>query len=263
MKWIDVHTHLNFLKNVNVEEALAAAQSAGVGNVITIGTEPGDLPVVLELAKKYYPVVACTLGIHPHEGGVYSNEVEEFIVRNLAEEEVVAVGEIGLDYYYEHSARGAQKEAFRRQLEIALRHEMPVEIHTRDAEEDTIEILSEVKSKAGKNVSGIVHCFTGTRWLAEKALDLGLDISISGVVTFKKADELREVVRYVPLDRLHIETDAPYLSPVPHRGQPNVPAYVVHTAKMVAELKGVSEEELKSQTNLNARRVFPKWRLDS
>lgn len=254
MGWIDVHTHLNFLKDVTPEDAITQAKAVGVDRFITIGTEPKDHEVVLDLARKYFPIVGCTLGVHPHEGQIYTDEVERFIERHATEREVVAIGEIGLDYYYDNSPREEQKEAFRRQLEIAARHSMPIEIHTRDAEPDTVEILKEFRGR----LSGIVHCFTGTMWLAKEALDLGLDISFSGVVTFKNANDLREVAKYVPLDRLHVETDAPFLAPIPQRGKSNVPAYVVHTAKFVADLKGVTEDALQEATVANARRTFPK-----
>lgn len=252
--WIDVHTHLNFLKDTTPETAITEGKALGVERFITIGTEPADFPVVLDIARKHFPTVGCTLGVHPHEGRVYDDAVEQFLETYVDEPEVVAVGEIGLDYYYDQSPREEQREAFRRQMEIAFGHKMPVEIHTRDAEEDTIEILKEYKARVG----GIIHCFTGTMNLARASLDLGFDISISGVVTFKNADELREVVKFVPLDRLHVETDAPFLAPVPMRGKSNVPAYVVHTARAVASLKGVTEEALAVATLANARRTFPK-----
>jgi len=185
---------------------------------------------------------------------LYNDSVEEFLEKNVDAREVVAVGEIGLDYHYDNSPREEQKVAFRRQMDLAARHGLPVEIHTRDAEPDTIEILKEYKGRVG----GVIHCFTGTMELARAALDCGFDISISGVVTFKNAEELRSVVKFVPLDRLHVETDAPFLAPVPMRGKPNVPAYVVHTARAVASLKGVTEEELALVTLANARRTFPK-----
>ena len=255
--WIDVHTHLNFLKDTSPEQALEQARAAGVKRFITIGTEPKDHPVVLDLAHKYFPEVACTLGIHPHEGAIYTDEVEAFIDQNASDPVVAAIGEIGLDYYYESSPRDAQKEAFRRQLEIAAKYKMPVEIHTRDAEVDTIEILKEYRGR----VNGIIHCFTGTMWLGREALDLDFNLSFSGVVTFKNADELRDVVRYAPLDRIHVETDAPFLAPVPMRGKSNVPAFVVHTAKAVAQLKLISEDELREATWANARRMFPKLKL--
>jgi TatD DNase family protein len=256
--WIDVHTHLNFLKDTTPEQAMEAARAEGVTRFITIGTEPKDHQVVLDLAHQHFPVVACTLGVHPHEGAVYNDEVDAFLDAHVSDPVVVAVGEIGLDYYYDSSPREAQKEAFRRQLTIAAKHKMPVEIHTRDAEADTIEILKEFRGR----VNGIIHCFTGTMWLGKEALDLDFDLSFSGVVTFKNAHELRDVVKFAPLDRIHVETDAPYLAPVPMRGKSNVPAYVVHTARAVAALKEITETELLAATRANARRMFPKLKLD-
>ncbi len=256
--WIDVHTHLNMLKDLSIDQAIADAEKAGVSRFITIGTDPEDHVRVLEIASKYFPKVSCTLGIHPHEGQIYTEEIGQFIETNAVRPEVAAIGEIGLDYHYESSPRDQQKEAFRRQLDIATRLKLPIEIHTRDAEADTVEILQDYRGR----LSGIVHCFTGTRWLAEQALDLGLNISFSGVVTFKNAEELRSVVKYVPLDRMHVETDAPFLAPVPQRGKSNVPAFVVHTGLAVAALKGISPEQLQRATWENARRTFPKLQLD-
>lgn len=253
MEWIDIHAHLNMLEE-GVEAAIANAKAVGVKKIITIGTEPGDHPIVLEIARKYYPDVYCTLGVHPHDGKVYTEAAGKFIEDHVSEPCVVAVGEIGLDYYYDQSPRKEQQDAFRAQLEIAKRTNMPVEIHTRDAEEDTIEILKEFKGQ----VNGIIHCFTGTEWLAREALDIGFNISISGVVTFKNADSLRSTVKMLPLDRIHVETDSPFLAPIPMRGKKNTPAYVVHTAKFVAELKGISEEQLCEQTRINALKMFPK-----
>jgi len=252
-EWIDVHCHLNMLEE-GVEEAIKNAKAAGVRKIITIGTEPNDLPLVLDLAHKYAPDVYCTLGIHPHDGKVYTKEVGEFIEANAQDPAVVAIGEIGLDYHYDSSPRDQQREAFRAQLAIAQRTGLPVEIHTRDAEEDTINILKEFQG----SVTGIIHCFTGTSWLAKEALDLGFNISISGVVTFKNADDLRNTVRGLPLDRIHVETDAPFLAPIPMRGKKNTSAYVVHTAKFVADLKGVTVEQLAEQTKANALKMFPK-----
>ncbi len=253
MEWIDVHAHLNMLEE-GIEASIANAKAAGVRKIITIGTEPNDLPLVLDIARKHYPEVYCTLGIHPHEGQIYTEEVGKFIEANVNDPTVVAVGEIGLDYYYDQSPREEQKAAFRAQLEIAKRTGLPVQIHTRDADEDTIEILKEFKG----SVKGIIHCFTGTPWLAEQALELGFNISISGVATFKNADSIRETIKNTPIDRLHVETDSPFLAPVPMRGKKNTPAFVVHTAKLVAELKGVTVEELAAQTRLNALKMFPK-----
>lgn len=253
LKWMDVHCHLNFL-DVPPEQAVSQAVAQGVERLITIGTRPNDLTQVLQYVEDFPEVVYGTLGIHPHEAQLFTDDIEAFLRTHLTHPKILAVGEIGLDYYYDNSPRDQQREAFRRQLQIALDLGMPVEIHTRDAEPDTVEILSEF----GGRIKGLLHCFTGTQWLADQALQLGLNISISGVVTFKKADELREVVKTLPLNRIHVETDAPFLAPVPKRGVKNLPEYVLHTAQVVADLKGVSLEELSRQTRQNARDIFPK-----
>jgi len=253
-EWIDVHCHLDRLEGGS-EFALQKALDQNVKRIITIGTEPEDLQTVLDLSEKYYPKVYCTLGVHPHEGVKYTSEVGAFIRQNATRKEVVAVGEIGLDYYYDQSPRDEQKQAFREQLQIAKELGLPVEIHTRDAEEDTVEILKEFKGQ----VTGLIHCFTGTEWLARQSLDLGFNISISGVVTFKNADSLRNIVKnIIPLDRIHVETDAPFLAPVPMRGKSNTSAYVIHTAKVVADLKMISIEKLAEHTNANAFKLFKK-----
>lgn len=258
LRWMDMHAHLDKLEE-GPEKAIEKALSVGVDRIITIGTDPQDLPVVLELAKKYAPHVYCTLGIHPHDGVSYSKEIGEFILQNAGQDRVVAIGEIGLDYYYNQSPKKEQLEAFRSQLDLARQLKMPVEIHTRDAEEDTVAILSEYKDQ----VTGLIHCFTGTQWLSDKCLDLGYYISISGVVTFKNAHELKKTVSTIPLDRLLVETDSPFLSPVPMRGKPNTPAHVVHTAKVVAEIKNISLKELCIQTRKNAETIFPKLKTES
>ncbi|MBX3023209.1 MAG: TatD family hydrolase [Bdellovibrionales bacterium] len=253
MQWIDVHTHINMLE-MTPEQALASAAEQQVNHMITIGTCPDDLPVVLALAQKFYPQVGCTLGIHPHEAELYSAEIEKFIRAHATAKEVVAIGETGLDYYYNNAPKEQQIHAFRAQLQIAQDLGLPVEIHTRDAEPDTMTILRDFQG--GKR--GLLHCFTGTWEMAKVGLDCGYDISISGVVTFKNAQALRDVVKQVPLDRLHIETDAPFLAPIPHRGKKNQPAFVTHTAALVADLKGVTLETLSAQLRKNAQALFPK-----
>jgi TatD DNase family protein len=168
LEWVDVHCHLDRLEGGS-EFALNLAKAAGVKKIITIGTEPEDLQIVLDLAEKYSPDVYCTLGVHPHEGVKYSKEVEKFLRENAPKKSVVAIGEIGLDYHYDQSPRDEQRHAFRDQLQIAADLNLPVEIHTRDAEEDTITILKEFNGR----VNGIIHCFTGSGWLAQQSLDLG------------------------------------------------------------------------------------------
>lgn len=253
-EWIDVHTHLDRLEG-GPEHALQLAIDAGVNRLITIGTEPGDLPLVMELAEKFAPHVFCTIGVHPHDGVKYTPEVGEFLRKNADHPRVVAIGEIGLDYYYDQSPHAEQMVAFKEQMQIAADTGLPVEIHTRDAEEDTIRVLTEFNGR----VKGIIHCFTGTGNLAQKALDLGYNISISGVVTFKNAQSLRDTVKnIVPLDRLHVETDAPFLAPVPMRGKSNTSSYIVHTAQVVADLKNVTLQTLSEQTKKNAEKLFTK-----
>jgi TatD DNase family protein len=258
MRWIDVHTHINMLE-MSADEALSAAAARDVKHMITIGTCPDDWPAVLGLAQKYFPKVACTLGVHPHEAELFTPEAAQFIRENGARKEVVAVGETGLDYYYDNAPRSKQQEVFRAQLGLAEELGLPVEIHTRDAEPDTMQIIGEFKGR----VRGLLHCFTGTWEMAKAGLDCGYHVSISGVVTFKNAEALRDVVRKVPLDSLHVETDAPFLAPVPHRGKKNQPAWVTETAKVVADLKGVTLEQLSEHTLRNAKSLFPKLHLDN
>ncbi len=254
--WADIHCHLSML-DVPVEEALATARAARVGCFINIGTNPDDWEAVQSAAKRYPQEVFYTWGVHPHDATLWSAAVAERLKGELQDPQLVAVGEIGLDYFYQHSPREVQMKAFREQLQIACSHNLPVEIHTRDAEEDTIAILKEFQGA----LSGVIHCFTGTRWLADEALALGLDLSFSGVITFKTAQALREVCASVPKNRMHIETDAPFLAPVPMRGKKNQPGFVSHTAKVVAEVKAVSESELQFQLNSNLKRTFPRITL--
>lgn len=252
-KWIDVHCHLNFL-DVSPQEAVDLALQNGVERLITIGTCAKDHVEVVQLAQSYAPYVFGTLGVHPHDAESYDESTEAFMLAHLNDPRIVSVAEIGLDYYYDNSPREQQQKVFRRQLEIAREHNLPVEIHTRDAEEDTVRILSEF----GGKVRGLIHCFTGSQWLADEAIRLGLNVSFSGIVTFKKAEELRNVCKSVPLDRLHVETDAPFLAPVPKRGQKNRPDFVIHTAEFVAQLKGISVDKLATVTRENALSVFQK-----
>jgi TatD DNase family protein len=256
MNFIDVHTHINMLEN-DAQTVLQAAKAAGVEHMITIGTGHDDHAKIVEMVEKLRPQVYGTLGFHPHDAKDFDAAGEKFMRDHLNDERIVAVGEIGLDYYYKKSEPDIQRDVFVRQLQMAEEFGLPVEIHTRDAEDDTIDILKRFEGK----VVGLMHCFTGTQRLADAALALGFNISISGVVTFKNADDLRKVVQSVPLDRLHIETDAPFLTPVPFRGKKNEPALIVHTAKVVAELKGVSVEELARVTTDNARKLFKRLKI--
>lgn len=253
IQWIDIHTHLNML-DIPVEQAVEQAVQLGVTRIITIGTHPNDLELVLGYVDQFSPTVFGTLGIHPEEADAYNDEIEQILLRGYDNPRIVAAGEMGLDYYHQSAPRETQKRVFRRQLDLAVSKNLPVEIHTRDAEEDTIEILREYSGR----VKGVLHCFTGSQWLADEALKIGFNISISGIVTFKNAEALRSVIKSLPLDRIHVETDAPFLAPVPHRGKKNVPAFVVNTAEYVAQLKGVTVEELARITRENAAKLFPR-----
>ncbi len=236
------------------ESLIEKAESQNVVKMINIGTSMEDLPKVYAVAEKFYPKIYCTLGVHPHDAKTWDEEVKTYISDHASKKEVVALGEMGLDFYYNHSEKEVQKNVFKEQIEMAMEADLPIEVHTRDAEKETIEILSEYKGQ----VTGLIHCFTGSSWLAQEALDLGLNISISGVVTFNKADELKEIVKNLPLDRIHVETDAPFLTPAPHRGQKNEPAFTVHTAECVAQLQGVTLEELSNQLKKNTLKLFKK-----
>ncbi len=245
--WVDVHTHLHMLKNP--DKAVQTALDSGVQKMMTIGTSAEDWDQVLKDVKKFS--VFGALGQHPHTAKDYNDASEEKLKQSLQNENIQALGEIGLDYYYEHSDRSIQKEVFRRQMALADELGLPVEIHTRNAEEDTLTILKEYPG-----VRGLIHCFTGSYGMAKKALDIGYNISFSGIITFKKAEGLRRVCEKIPIQRLHIETDAPYLAPLPHRGKENQPAWLLHTAKMAANLHKVSTEKLKEQTWANACHLF-------
>ena len=251
--WIDTHTHLNFLKEKTPKQAIAEAKKVGVETFINIGTNSEDHPVVLNLAEAHNEVF-CTLGVHPHDAKDFS-KAKDFMLEHFNDNKVVAVGEIGLDFYYDNSPREEQKSVFIQQLEFAQNLGLPVQIHTRDAEPETIEILKRFSGK----VKGILHCFSGSRGLAEEALALGYNLSFSGIVTFKSAEDLRQTVKEVtPIERLHVETDAPYLAPMPFRGKENHSALMINTAKILAELKEVSLEELGQQTKKNTEDLFSK-----
>jgi TatD DNase family protein len=253
---VDSHCHLDFPDYAGkVDEVLARARAAGVGVCVSIGTELKRFPGVKAVAEAHADVW-CSVGVHPHESEKELLDDEAALVAEAVHPKVVAIGETGLDYYYEHSPRGPQQKNFRSHIAAARRMGLPVIVHTRDAEDDTISILREEMAKGA--FTGLIHCFTGTQRLADAALDLGLYISVSGIATFKNSASLRDVIKSVPLDRLLVETDAPYLAPVPHRGKTNEPSFVVHTAAMLAQLKGVSEAELAAATTENFFRLFSK-----
>jgi len=253
---VDSHCHLDFPDYAGkVDEVMARAGAAGVGVCLSIGTELKRFPGVKAVAEKF-PNVWCSVGVHPHEAEKELQDDEAALIREAAHPKVVGIGETGLDYYYEHSPRQPQQQNFRAHIAAARQTGLPVIVHTRDADDDTIDILRDEMGKGA--FTGLIHCFTGTQKLADAALELGLYISVSGIATFKNSTALRDVIKTVPLERLLVETDAPFLAPVPYRGRTNEPAFVVHTAKMLAELKGVPESQLAQATTENFFRLFSK-----
>ena len=253
---VDSHCHLDFPEYASqLDDVVARAGAAGVGACLTIGTELKRFPGVKAVAEKFANVW-CSVGVHPHESEKELLADEAALVREAVHPKVVGIGETGLDYYYEHSPRAPQQSNFRSHIAAARRTGLPVIVHTRDADDDTIDILRDEMAKG--QFTGLIHCFTGTQRLADAALQMGLLISVSGIATFKNSAALRDVIKNVPLDRLLVETDAPFLAPVPHRGKTNEPAFVVHTANMLAELKGVTPEELARVTTDNFFRLFSK-----
>ncbi len=253
---VDSHCHLDFPDYAgDVEGVVARARAAGVVTCLSIGTELARFPGVRAVAEKF-PDVWCSVGVHPHEAAKEPLIGPAPLLAEAAHPKVAGIGETGLDYFYEHSPRAAQGANFRCHIAAGRQAKLPVIVHTRDADDDTIAILSDEMGKGA--FTGLIHCFTGSQKLADAALALGLYISVSGIATFKNSGALRDVIKTVPLDRLLVETDAPFLAPMPHRGKTNEPAFVVHTARMLAELKEVSEGELAAATTENFFRLFTK-----
>jgi len=253
---VDSHCHLDFPEfSADLDGVVGRARSVGVGICVSIGTELARFPGVRAVAERF-DNVWCSVGVHPHESAKEELDGASALIEAAAHPKVVGIGETGLDYYYEHSPRDPQRANFRAHIAAARVTGLPLIVHTRDADDDTIEILRDEMGKGA--FTGLIHCFTGTKRLADAALELGLYISVSGIATFKNSQGLRDVLQGVPLDRLLVETDAPYLAPVPHRGKTNEPAFVVHTAAMLAALKGVSDTALAGATTANFLSLFRK-----
>ncbi|MBH9352601.1 TatD family hydrolase [Pseudomonas aeruginosa] len=253
---VDSHCHLDRLDLAahggSLDAALDAARARGVGQFLCIGVSADNAQAVKALAERYADV-HCSVGVHPLDLEPGSAPALDWLLGELAHPRVVAIGETGLDYHYEPEAAELQQEAFRLHLEAARITAKPVSVHTRAARADTLALLRE----AALPQAGVLHCFTEDWEMARSALDLGFYISLSGIVTFRNADALREVARQVPADRLLVETDSPYLAPIPHRGKPNLPEYVRDVAEFLATLRGVSLETLAEQTTANFHRLFP------
>ncbi len=255
---VDTHCHLQMEQfSQDREEVIERARSAGVRSLILIGSDSRDNPEALALAEKK-EFIHVAAGIHPHDASSLDDRLLAELRQWLSHPKVVAVGETGLDYHYMHSPREVQREAFIQHIELAKQMNLPLVVHTREANDETMEVLR-LQSRAdgpGEKIRGVIHCFSGDTAMAEEAVEMGFYISIAGPVTYKKSDALREVVKSIPIENLLIETDAPYLSPVPLRGKRNEPAYMVHTAMQIAELKGLSLDDVARITSLNAHRLF-------
>lgn len=255
---VDSHCHLEFKDfQDDVNEVLERGRQAGVGRFLTIGTKLTEFAQVRAIAEANADVF-CSVGIHPHEAAHQPDTAADDLAALAAHPRVVGIGEAGLDYHYDHSPRERQREVFRTHIEAARKSGLPLIVHSREADEDTVALLAEGAGKGG--LTGVMHCFSGTPFLAKEALKLGLYISFSGILTFKKADELRAIAAAVPEDRLLVETDAPYLAPVPLRGRRNEPSYIVHTLAVLAKLRGKTPAEMAAITTANFERLFAKAR---
>jgi TatD DNase family protein len=253
---VDSHCHLDFPEFApELDAVVARAKDAGVGACVSIGTTLEKFPQVRAIAERFADVW-CSVGIHPHEAEKEPLADAAPLIERANHSKVVGIGESGLDFYYNHSPREPQIANFRAHIAASRELKLPLIVHTRDAEDETIRVLRDEMGKGA--FTGLIHCFTGTKKLADAALGLGFCISVSGIATFKKSEELRSVLKDVPLDRLLVETDAPYLAPMPHRGKRNEPSFVVNTAAALATLKGVSADELARATTDNFFRLFTK-----
>ena len=253
---VDSHCHLDYPQlSSDLDGVLARAENAGVGAMLTISVSLKTFDAVRAIAERHDHIF-CTVGVHPHEAEKEPDTVAQKLIELAQHPKVVGIGETGLDYFYEHSPRETQQMVFREHIAAARETGLPLIVHTRDAEDDTAAMLSEEMEQGA--FFGLLHCFSSSAQLAEKAIDLGLYISISGIATFKAAQDLRDTITGLPLDRLLVETDAPYLAPVPHRGKDNEPSFVVHTAEKVAELQGITPDVLAKATTDNFFHLFSK-----
>jgi len=253
---VDSHCHLNYKGLVEDQQGvLERARASGVGAFLNISTRQSEWADVVGVAEREGDVWA-SVGIHPHEADQHAELGAAALIEAAAHPRVIGIGETGLDYYYDKSDRQVQQDLFRVHAGVARETGLPLIVHTRDAEEDTAQILTEEMDRGA--FPALIHCFTASAGFAEKMLELGLTISLSGIVTFKNAADLQDIAKVIPEDRLLVETDAPFLAPVPHRGRPCEPAFVADTARFVADLRGVSLEALSETTTANFKRLFAK-----
>ena len=256
MNLVDSHCHLDFPDfEDHLDDVIKRAGEAGVHFMMTICTRLNKFEQVLDVAKSYENIW-CSVGVHPHNAADEPETDSQTLITMAEHPKVIAFGETGLDYYYDHSPRDQQIGLFRQHIQAARQLGLPLVIHVRDADDELIRIMREEYTKGP--FTGVIHCFSGSPELAEAAIQLGLYISVSGIVTFKNAHELRDIIKTVPTDRLLVETDAPYLAPVPYRGKRNEPAYTALTANKVAELKNIDPDIFSATTTKNFFRLFTK-----
>lgn len=260
--YIDSHCHLIHKRLLNIggpEQVVKNAENAGIDAMLTICCDiEHEFPEVLSVARQF-DNVWCTIGTHPHDAGVAEEKavtLEKLVELAQSDPNIVGIGESGLDYYYKNSPVEDQQESFRKHIRACIETNLPLVVHARDADEDIIRIIRE--EGEGTSLKGVMHCFSSGRKLGEEALDFGFYISFSGIVTFNKSEELRDFAKYVPLDRMLVETDAPFLAPEPHRGKINEPALMIHTGQLLANLHNVPETELAAKTKENFFRLFDK-----
>lgn len=253
---VDSHCHLDFPElSLELDQVLERAQSVGVGAMLTISTRLDRFEAVNKIANRFNNIW-CSVGVHPHEAAEEKLDEPSELIARASHPRVVGIGEAGLDYYYEHSPKADQIRNFRAHIAASRETGLPLIVHARDADDDLCIILQDEYQKGA--FPGLIHCFSSTEKLAQVALSLGMYISVSGIITFKNADSLRKIVADVPIERLLVETDSPYLSPIPHRGKRNEPAFVRHTAEALARIKGVELERLAIETTENFFRLFTK-----
>lgn len=250
---IETHCHLDYVDDEQFAATIERAVASGIEKLVTIAVSADNLPKVVALTEADARVWG-TQGIHPHEAAGFTDEVAATIIANLSHPRILAVGEIGLDYYYDHADRARQRDAFRRQLAIAAEHGYPVVVHSREADEDTQAILSEFLPDLSRR--GVIHSFTSGQALAEFCLDAGFMLGFNGIVTFNSAQNVRDIVAITPLEQLLLETDSPYLTPVPYRGRPNEPCYLPFVAERIAEIKALPVDALLRQAYDNSHQLF-------
>lgn len=248
---IDTHSHINMIKNADLDGIVATAAEFGVRKIVVPAASSDDIDVIMDIVAKYENVYGY-LGIHPSDAKDWNDGLEEKITELVKSPKIVGIGEIGLDYYWDKSYNELQKEVFIKQIKLANKLDLPINVHDRDAHGDTFETIQE----HNKNSTVIMHCFSGSPEFAKECVKAGYYIALGGVVTFKNAKKMKEVAIQIPLEKLLLETDAPYLTPVPHRGEENQPAYVKFVAEEIANLRGISFEELAQITTQNAEKVL-------